>query len=139
MKGGALAADHTLALARPVSLQCVTAGAPLSFRLVWPTTADVDLFVEDPSSCTAYYGNLVCSGTGTELETDCLGQCTVPQQEYVKVGSPTAGTFTVGVDLYRGATPVSFDLYVKKGGTETKYSGTLNTVGERRNYSITYP
>lgn len=119
-------------------LQCVTANAPLSFRLVWPTTADVDLYVTDPSSCTTFYGRPVCSGTGTELEADCMGQCTLPQQEYVKVGTPTAGTYTVGVNLYAGTAPVSFDLYVKKGGTETKYSGTLSAVGETKSYSITY-
>lgn len=130
-----------------VNNQCIP-DVPFSFRLVWNADVDVDLASEDPNGCLTNYEDN-CDGPGSTksvLYYDCQeddDDCPLPnKQEFLGVSSPVAGTYAVTVTYYydndvEGSIP--FDLYVTKGSTTTKFTGSLAEEDDEVTFNISYP
>jgi hypothetical protein len=73
------------------------AGA-LVIRLAFPATADMDLFVTDPSQETVYFANNP-GKTGGQLEADQRCDSAPPRIEQFILSQPVAGVYRVGVDF----------------------------------------
>lgn len=120
-------------------MQCITL-APFSVRLVWDSDSDLDLYVQDASCCTTFYGDPYGTGTCADaslryLEFDCRGsateiegRCQLPQQEYTYVLEPAATDYKVAVNLFDKGTadyPFPFDLYITRDGQEEHVRGQI--------------
>lgn len=70
----------------------------LVIRLAFPATADMDLFVTDPSQETVYFANNP-GKTGGELEADKRCDSAPPRIERFVLLQPVPGVYRVGVDF----------------------------------------
>lgn len=88
--------------------------------LTWDNSADLDLYVLEPSGATISYGNRT-SASGGQLDvddTDGFG----PENVFWPTGQAPVGTYQVQVNLFRGS-PTPFRVRVLNGGEVTEHSG----------------
>ncbi|HVH19650.1 MAG TPA: hypothetical protein VNF72_15235 [Myxococcota bacterium] len=100
-------------LAATLTLGCASDGAPtappdvpaapaahgsLVVELVFGADADLDLYVSDPGSETAYFANTPVQSGGEHVR-DLRCDAEVPRVEVVRWQVPPAGRYRVGVDF----------------------------------------
>jgi len=99
----------------------------IQITLAWPTSADLDLYVRDPSNEQIYYGH-DRSQSGGHLDQDARGGCSNDQVDsnlenvYWNQDSPPAGAYQVTVQYWDGARcstgagATTFTLSIAVGG-----------------------
>lgn len=109
-----------------VTTRAVSVGSG-SFQasLTWNTTADLDLWVDEPDGTRIIYFNPISSTTGGELDvddTDGYGPENIFYDE-----APPAGTYTVKVNHFYGASPTNYNVTITNNGTTQSYSGSISS------------
>ena len=109
---------------------CVTVlelgSGALQISLSWDNTADVDLWVTDPSGTRIYWDNTF-SQTGGNLDrddTDGYGP------ENIFWEDAPDGSYRVEVNHYFGATPARYIVTINGLGTSRQFTGTLSQLGQ---------
>lgn len=109
---------------------CVTVlelgSGALQISLSWDNTADVDLWVTDPSGTRIYWEN-TSSQTGGSLDrddTDGYGP------ENIFWENAPDGSYRVEVNHFVGATPVRYIVTINGLGTSRQFTGTLSRSGQ---------
>ncbi len=100
-------------------------GGDVQVTLTWETSADLDLWVTDPRGERIYYGNPI-SDSGGELDRDDTNGYGPENIFWPRDGAP-AGTYTVQVDHFAGASPTDFDVLIQAFGYVKTYSGTVRS------------
>ncbi|WP_378177180.1 YfaP family protein [Aquimarina sp. SS2-1] len=101
-------------------------GSP-RFNLTWSGSADLDLYVRDPSGETLSFSNPQ-SSSGGALDVDCTGNCAGGNSENITWtnGGPS-GTYQFYVNIYSGNS-TSYTITVRDNGrTVNTYNGTINS------------
>lgn len=125
------AQDREVALAEDA---LASGGGDVQITLSWDTSADLDLWVTDPTGERIYFGN-PSSNTGGELDrddTDGFG----PENVFWPRGQAPGGTYIVQVDHFSGTSPTNFDLLVQAFGYVKAYSGRVRS--GRTNTVVTF-
>ncbi len=99
----------------------------LQISLSWDNTADVDLWVTDPSDTTIYYYNR-SSRTGGSLDRDDRNGY---GPENIFWENAPDGFYYVVVDHFSGATPARYIVTINWLGTSRQFTGTLSQYGQR--------
>ena len=113
-------------------------GGPLTFRLTWSSSDDLDLYVVDPTGFAVSWQALN-SPSGGNLSSGDVG-CIPPQTETTDWSNPPRGTYTYWAAYPNGSCstgrPVSFTLTVSRGSSVVAtQSGTLNLSGETGHFT----
>jgi hypothetical protein len=116
----------------PVALPVIAPMAGLSVLLVWNAPVDLDLYLTDPTSETAYFANTP-TRTGTRLVRDArcgeIADSTAAPFERAQMTEPIAGRYRVGVDFIdacgSGAGPVRYRVIVDLAGARREVTGTI--------------
>ena len=98
----------------------------LQISLSWNNTADVDLWVTDPSGTRIYWDN-TSSQTGGSLDrddTDGYGP------ENIFWDNAPDGSYRVEVNHYDGVAPVRYIVTINGLGTSRQFTGTLSQSGQ---------
>jgi hypothetical protein len=104
----------------------------LTVLLTWSTPVDLDLYLTDPSSETAYFANTP-TRTGARLVRDARCRDIVgtagPFVEVAQMAEPRPGRYRVGVDFIDACAakpePVSFRVVTEFGGMRREVTGTI--------------
>lgn len=100
----------------------------LVIRLAFPATADMDLFVTDPSQETVYFANNP-GKTGGQLEADQRCGSAPPRIERFVISQPVSGVWRVGVDFPErcdeSKDPVSYVVHVESDSGRLSRRKTL--------------
>lgn len=106
---------------------CGFSSGNIQITLAWPTMADLDLYVRDPSNEQIYYGH-DRSQSGGHLDQDARGGCANDQVDsnlenvYWNQQNPPQGAYQVTVKYWDGARcstsagPTTFTLSIAVGG-----------------------
>jgi hypothetical protein len=109
-----------------VTTRAVSVGSgTLQASLTWNTTADLDLWVEEPDGTTIAYYNSVSSTTGGQLDVDDVDGYGPENIFYEE--TPPAGTYTVKVDHFSGASPTNYTVTITNNGSTQSYSGSISS------------
>ncbi|MEM6326704.1 MAG: hypothetical protein AAF791_06245 [Bacteroidota bacterium] len=93
-------------------------GGDVQVSLTWDTTADIDLWVTDPSGELIAYFNRT-SESGGQLDVDDRDGFG-PENIFWPTGGAPQGTYTVDVDHFSGASPTGYSVTtVVQGQTQT--------------------
>lgn len=98
-------------------------GGDVKVTLSWNNTSDTDLWVYEPSGERVYYGHTT-SATGGHLDRDDRDGYG-PENIYWPANAAPHGTYTVKVNHYSGAYPVSYSVTVLRDGSSQTFTGTL--------------
>lgn len=96
--------------------------------LTWNTTADLDLYVTEPSGEVIWYSHRT-SATGGQLDVDDTNGYG-PENIFWPVGSAPPGQYSVTVKHYSGSLPTTYRVTVTVDGSSSDYSGTLTSSKE---------
>lgn len=99
----------------------------LQVSLSWDTTADIDLYVTEPSGNTIYFGNRANSSTGGQLDVDDTNGYG-PENIFWDNGAPS-GTYLIEVDHFSGASPTDYVVTITTPTGSQRFSGTLVSGG----------
>lgn len=99
-------------------------GGDLQITLRWDNSADLDLYVTDPAGETISYQN-TSSASGGQLDVDDIDGIG-PENIFWSDNAP-AGTYSVMVDHFSGASPSNFSVRVQLGGIARVYNGTISS------------
>ncbi|PAP75481.1 hypothetical protein BSZ37_02975 [Rubrivirga marina] len=105
-----------------------TGSGDVQVTLKWTNTADLDLYVSDPTGETIYYGQPTSSSGGQLDVDDTDGEG--PKNVFWPTGQAPRGTYAVSVDHYSGPSPASFTVLVQAFGHTRTFSGSVAN-GER--------
>jgi hypothetical protein len=112
-------------------------GSP-RFNLTWSGSADLDLYVTDPTGETVSYTN-TSSASGGLLDVDCTGSCPGGNSENItwESGGPS-GTYTFYVNYFSGTGSVQFNIIVRDNSQTIRTdSGSVSDPGDDSS-SFTY-
>ena len=93
--------------------------------LTWNTTADLDLWLEQPDGSRIWYVNPSSGTTGGQLDVDDVDGFG-PENIFFE-SAPPSGTYTVRVDHYFGTSPTGYTVTVTSNGTTQTYSGSISS------------
>lgn len=109
-----------------VTTRAVSVGSgTFQASLTWNTTADLDLYVEEPDGTTIAYFNRISSTTGGQLDVDDLNGYGPENIFYEE--APPSGTYTVKVDHFSGASPTNYNVTITNNGVTQSYSGSISS------------
>ena len=110
-----------------VALRALLAGGggDVQVSLTWNTTADLDLWVTDPAGERIYYGNRT-SASGGQLDVDDTSGFG-PENIFWPTNGAPAGTYTVQVDHYAGASPSAWRVTTVVAGRTQTFTGSVST------------
>ena len=94
----------------------------LQISLSWDNTADVDLWVTDPSDTRIWWVN-TSSATGGSLDRDDIDGY---GPENIFWDNAPDGSYRVEVNHYSGATPSGYIVTINALGTSRQFTGTLS-------------
>ena len=100
-------------------------GGDVQVSLTWNTTADLDLWVTDPAGERIYYGNRT-SASGGQLDVDDRSGFG-PENVFWPTNGAPAGTYTVQVDHYSGASPSAWRVTTVVAGRTQTFTGSVST------------
>ena len=103
----------------------VGGGGDVQVSLTWNTTADLDLWVTDPAGERIYYGNRT-SASGGQLDVDDTSGFG-PENIFWPTNGAPAGTYTVQVDHYAGASPSAWRVTTVVAGRTQTFTGSVST------------
>jgi hypothetical protein len=128
------AAAETLQRAKPAQvlptrgLSTPTTTYPITVRLSWNGTVDLDLYAITPGGQEIYYGRTTDSTTGGRLRWDLIpsSSCTSSyRDEYIDFSLPTSGTYVIKVNFYSTRTCATFPISY---AVEATYNGRTDRV-----------
>jgi len=99
---------------------------PITVRLSWNGTVDLDLYLVTPGGQEIYYGRSTDSTTQGRLRWDLVpgSDCSSAyRDEYVDFAAPTTGTYIVRVNFYSTRTCATFPL---NWSLEASYNGRID-------------
>lgn len=99
---------------------------PITVRLSWNGTVDLDLYLVTPGGQEIYYGRTTDSTTQGRLRWDLVpgSDCSSTyRDEYVDFAAPTTGTYIVRVNFYSTRSCASFPL---NWSLEASYNGRID-------------
>jgi hypothetical protein len=113
-------------------------GSP-RFNLTWSGSADLDLYVTDPSGETISYQH-TASASGGLLDVDCTGNCSGGNSENItwETGGPS-GTYTFYVNYFSGNGTVPFNIIVRDNSQtiRTESSSVANSGDNSSSFTYT--
>lgn len=98
-------------------------GGDVQVSLIWNTTADIDLWVTDPSGERIYYANRT-SASGGMLDVDDRDGMG-PENVFWPPGGAPAGTYVVQVDHWSGASPTGYTVTTVVQGVVRTFTGSV--------------
>lgn len=101
-----------------------TGSGDVQVTLTWDNTADIDLWVTDPSGEKIYYANST-SASGGVLDfddTDGYG----PENIYWPQGEAPSGSYLCQVHYYSGTGTANYTVLIQAFGEVNQYSGSFN-------------
>ena len=117
----------------------------LAFRMRWPGSQDLDLYVREPNGEIIYYGN-PSSATGGQLDVDanagCSGPAPDPTENIFWDEEAPVGTYEFWGDLWSecGASPTpDVTLFVIVNGVIHRVIDTAISGGETQHYTHEHP
>lgn len=109
-----------------VTTRAVSVGSgTLQVSLTWNTTADLDLWMDEPDGNRIIYFNKVSATTGGELDVDDINGFGPENIFYDE--APPSGTYTVKVDHFSGASPTNYNVTITNNGVTQSYSGSISS------------
>ncbi len=115
----------------------IAGNSPMAIGLLWDSSKDLDLIVNQPNLNYIYYGETSDTSTGGTFGGDARGGNS--STEYITWSSPESGRYDVfvrGRDLSTSGTPVK--VVIKDGSDYTTYSATLKRHGDTADYKISF-
>lgn len=97
----------------------------LQISLTWNTTADLDLWVEEPDGNRIWYVSKVSSTTGGELDVDDIDGFGPENVFYEDL--PPAGDYVVKVDHFSGASPTGYTVTITDSGATRSFTGSISS------------
>lgn len=117
--------DVNISLALAALLPC-----ELRITMTWDSTADVDLYVTEPSGTRVFYSNVRGAGRYHVDDTNGYGPETYSLEK-------ATGTYRVAARLHSGAAPTTVRLVVELKGVRTERTIALDRMSEERGFDIT--
>ena len=115
----------------------------VAFRLTWSTTADLDLFVQEPNGNVIFFGNPM-SSTGGMLDVDSNAGCGTTRANPIEnifwpTGRAPRGQFIYWVDHFGCGPSSSFTLQVLRGtSVVATQGGSLGPGRESARFSFVF-
>lgn len=110
---------------------------PITVRLSWNGTVDLDLYLVTPGGQEIYYGRTSDSTTQGRLRWDLIpgSDCSSAyRDEYIDFAAPTTGTYIVRVNFYSSRTcatfPLSWSLEASYNGRIDRTSGSFTSASQ---------
>ena len=98
----------------------------IQITLTWDNTADLDLYVTDPTGETIYYVNPT-SASGGQLDVDDIDGYG-PENIFWTAGTVLSGNYSVEVNHFSGASPTNFDIRMDVFGEVQFFSGSISGI-----------
>lgn len=122
---------------RPFATRPPETGMPMRISLLWPEATDLDLFVEDPSGQTIYYGNRTTQEGAQLKKADCVSSsCPALEDgsdysEWVEwSGKPLQGEYKVWAVNYNGRATANFIIQIESDRGDVSFEGSVSGVRE---------
>lgn len=115
----------------------------IAFRLTWSTTADLDLYVQEPNGTVLYYAN-PASSSGGRLDVDSNAGCTNTRTNPVEnvfwqSGQAPRGNYIYWVHHFGCGPASTFTLQVLRGtAVAASQSGSLNPDAQSTRFAFQY-
>ncbi len=110
---------------------------PITVRLSWNGTVDLDLYAVTPGGQEIYYGRTSDSTTGGRLRWDLIPSSTCTstyRDEYIDFSAPATGTYIIRVNFYSTRTcasfPLAWTLEATYGGRTDSTSGSFTSASQ---------
>ncbi|MBW8012898.1 MAG: hypothetical protein FVQ83_16900 [Chloroflexi bacterium] len=100
-------------------------GGDVQITLTWDNSADLDLWVTEPSGEKIYFSNDI-SDTGGELDVDDTNGYG-PENIFWDDGQAPSGDYLVQVDHFSGASGANYQVLVQINGETYNFSGTISS------------
>lgn len=97
----------------------------ITATLTWGAQPDVDLHIFEPNGSHVYYGQL--QGVSGYLDLDDTTSYG-PEHYFVSCSSLEAGTYSVGVNYFRGSLPETAQIQIKAGLSVRTFTRNLPTM-----------
>ncbi len=103
----------------------------VKITLTWSNTADIDLWVTEPSGESIGYNHMVSSVSGGMLDFDDRDGYG-PENIYWPINGAPAGVYTVKINYFAGTGTADYQVIVEVDGATNTYTGTgsLTTIGQ---------
>ncbi|MEM6326703.1 MAG: hypothetical protein AAF791_06240 [Bacteroidota bacterium] len=120
---GRITEQQRTELIRQVEAILENGGGAVQVSLTWDTTADIDLWVTDPSGERIYFGNRT-SASGGQLDVDDRNGFG-PENIFWPIGGAPGGTYAVDVDHWSGASPTNYSVTTVVQGVTRTFTGDV--------------